>query len=81
MFANLERSLSKSPGTNRRGRTHSELVGEGRAPENESSDCIIRANWEGAGRFSKREREREPQRMMTMIVTGNKRDIFYHIDD
>ena len=81
MFADLERSLSKSPGTNIRGRTCGELIREGRAPENESSDCIIQTNWEGAGCFLKREREKEPQRMMTMIVSGNKRDVFFHVDD
>ena len=65
----------KSPLMNGRGGTHSEPIGGGRAPKNKSSDVIL-SNWEGAGGFSKqrREREREPRRMM-MIVTGNKRGV------
>ena len=73
MIADLERRCQKSLLTNGRGRTHSEPIGGGRAPKNKSSDVVTLSNREGAGGFSKqrREREREPQRMMMM--TGNKR--------
>ena len=71
-FADSGQSLLKSPLVNGRGRTHSEPIGGGRAPKNKSSDVVTLSKREGAGGFSKRKREREPQRMM-MIVTGNKR--------
>ena len=58
MFADLERSLPKSPPANGRGRTHSEPIGGGRAPKNKSSDVVTLSNWEGAGGFSKQKRER-----------------------
>ena len=68
----------KSPPANGRGRTHNNPMREGRAPENKSSDVVTLSNREGAGGFSKRrrEREREPRRMM--IVTGNKRALSLH---
>ena len=50
----------KRPPVNRRGRTHSHPIREGRAPENKSSDAVTSSNREGAGGFSKR-RERETE--------------------
>ena len=72
MFADLDRSLSKSPLMNGRGRTHSEPIGGGRAPKSKPSDVITLSNRDGADGFSKRKREREPRRMM---MTGNKRGV------
>ena len=80
-FADSGQSLLKSPLVNGRGRTHSEPIGGGRAPKNKSSDVVTLSNREGAGGFSKRkrEREREPRRMM--IVTENKRGVEPYADD
>ena len=73
MFADLEQSLSKSLLVNGRGRTHSEPIGGGRAPKNKSFSLSHYPIGKAPVAFrSKREREREPRRMM-MIVTGNKR--------
>ena len=58
-FADSERSLSKSPLINGRGRTHSDPIEGGRAPKNDYDDIVAISNREGAGGFSKRKRERE----------------------
>ena len=56
-FADSERSLSKSPLINGRGRTHSDPIEGGRAPKNDYDDAVTISNWEGAGGFLKQERE------------------------
>ena len=59
-FADSERSLSKSPLINRRGRTHSDPIEGGRAPKNDYDDVVAISNQKGASGVSKaKERERE----------------------